>query len=150
MADAASVLREWMLQFLRNRDAFFRKIAEIKEQAIPVVRYKDGIEQRILILPDFSKAAAALSGAKEDEHLIISTLSNKKNKESLRAQWNALVPYKFLTLYFINPHSSSEKKWVLMPHVHQKVCDQTSLMHGFNSLSEMVEDITEEQMVNKA
>ena len=49
----------------------------------------------------------------------------------------------------MNPYSSGEKKWALMPHVHQKVCDNTHLMQGFLSLSEMVEDITEGQLAAK-
>ncbi len=150
MGDAKSLLKEWMLQFLKSRDAFFRKIAGMADEEGGIqVNYKDGKQQRVLIMPDLSHASASLSGSKEDQHLIIATLSNRKNKDVLAAQWKSLVEYPFLTLYFINPYSTSEKKWVLMPHVHHKVCDDSHLMQGFLSLSEMVEDITEEQIAAK-
>jgi len=147
----SKTLAEWMLQFLKSRDAFFRKIAQMTPtESGLLVKYKDGKEQHVLIIPDFSKALLAINGMKEDQHIALVALSNRKNKEALAAQWKALVAYKFLTVYFVNPFSSGEKKWVLMPHVHHKVCDEGSLMQGFASLSEMVEDISEEQVAAKS
>ncbi|HII64357.1 TPA: hypothetical protein HA280_02430 [Candidatus Woesearchaeota archaeon] len=150
MADAKTALKEWMMQFIKSRDAFFRKIAEISNHGDELlVKYKDGREQRVLTIIDFSKASSALEGCGQDTHVAIATLSNRKNKDALAAQWKSLASYPFLTLYFVNPYSSGEKKWALMPHVHQKVCDNTHLMQGFLSLSETVEDITEEQLAAK-
>ena len=94
MADAVSVIREWMMQFLKSRDAFFRKIAEMKsEEGSILVKYKDGKEQKILVAPDFSQAGSLMNGTEEDLHIAIVTLNNKKNKEALVSQWKALIPY---------------------------------------------------------
>ncbi|HLD87478.1 MAG TPA: hypothetical protein VJB12_05445 [Candidatus Nanoarchaeia archaeon] len=147
MVDPAKAIQDWIFSFLKSRDAFFRKIATIdsKEDGIHI-RYKDGKEQKAIALPDFSRAQEILRGVREDQPFMIVALNNRKNREALASLWRFFASFKGLTLYFINPYSAQEKKWVIMPHVHNKVCDQSSLMQGFASLSELVDDISEEQL----
>jgi hypothetical protein len=151
MGNAKSALKKWAIDFLRSKDAFFRKIAKIDDHSIDfTVTYKDGKEQRHFILPTLDAAIQALSTITPHRPIAIITLSNRANRQKLAELWKSLTPYKLLTIYFVNPFSSQEKKWVLMPHVHDKVCDGASLAAGFNSLSELVEDISEEEAAAKA
>ena len=151
MGDAKLLLKKWALDFVRNRDAFFRKIAKIDEGKTDfTIIYKDGREQTYMAIPSLENAQESLSSFTSEQHVVIITLNNKQNRQKLSELWKILSAYKLLTMYFVNPLSQGEKKWVLMPHVHDKVCDASSLAAGFNSLSELVEDISEEDANAKA
>ncbi len=151
MGDAKLLLKKWALDFVKSRDAFFRKIAKIEDNSIDfTVSYKDGRQQPHFMLPHLADAPQVLSSAAHDQPVAIVTLNNKANRQQLASMWKTAAQYKLLTIYFVNPFSSGEKKWVLMPHVHDKICDDVSLAAGFNSLSELVEDISEEEAASKA
>jgi hypothetical protein len=151
MGDAKALLKEWAIQFIRSRDAFFKKIAKIDDASIDfVVSYKDGRQQHYLILPSLREAQSALSSHTHEQQFAIVTLNNASNRQALTELWRFLVQYKLLCIYFANPASQGEKKWVIMPHAHAKVCDDSSLAAGFNSLSELVEDISEEDVAARA
>ncbi len=151
MGDAKFLLKQWALDFIKSRDAFFRKIAKIDDSSGNfTVSYKDGRQQKNLILPNLENAQQALSSLAQDQHIAIVTLNNKPNRQKLAELWKFLAQYKLLTIYFANPFSQGEKKWVLIPHIHDKICDAASLITGFNSLSELVEDISEEEAGAKA
>jgi hypothetical protein len=141
------------LQFVKSRDAFFRKISKIEEN-VPnadfLVQYKDGKQQPYLMVPNMENTQNVLSSFSKDQQIALVTLNNKKNRNELVKNWKAVVPYKLLTIYFANPYANGEKKWVVMPHVHSKVCDESSLGAGFNSLSELIEDISEDDVASKA
>jgi hypothetical protein len=145
MLDAKAVLKKWAFDFVKSRDAFFRKIAKIDDGPENfTVFYKDGREQPHLILPTLGEVAPLLSSIGKDKPLAIVTLNNRANRQKLADIWKSVADFKLLTIYFSNPFSNGEKKWVLMPHVHNKICDG-NLATGFNSLSELVEDISEEE-----
>ncbi len=151
MGDAKTVLKKWAFDFVKSRDAFFRKIAKIDDgEENFIVNYKDGRTQPHLIVPNLGEAVEALSKIGQDKPVAIVTLNNKANRQKLADIWKTVSDYKLLTIYFANPFSNGgEKKWVLMPHVHSKICDG-NLTTGFNSLSEMVEDISEEEAKSRS
>lgn len=150
MEDAKQMLKKWAFDFVKSKDAFFRKIAKIDDHSIDfTVSYKDGRQQPHFILPNLGDAVKVLSSLGQDKPIAIVTLNNKANRQKLAEMWKNVVQYRLLTIYFVNPFSSGEKKWVLMPHVHNKICDG-DLTTGFNSLSELVEDISEEEVIAKS
>jgi hypothetical protein len=149
MGDAKALLKQWMLQFIKSRDAFFKRIAFIEnpvQNADFMVTHKDGRQHFYIILPSLENVQQALAPFRYEQHIAIVTLNNRQNRQKLTELWNFLVQFKLLTIYFVNPFSNGEKKWVLMPHMHAKVCDDASLTTGFNSLSELVGDISEEEV----
>ena len=60
--------------------------------------------------------------------------------------WNKLILIRNLSLYFVNPFSKQEKRWVINPHLHHKISDAESLELGLNSLFIMVDPITEKEV----
>ncbi|MBS3105570.1 hypothetical protein J4234_04895 [Candidatus Woesearchaeota archaeon] len=42
-----------------------------------------------------------------------------------------------------------DKKWIVFPHTHHKVCDESSLKNGLRAMFEVVEPIEEQQLVAK-
>jgi len=51
-----------------------------------------------------------------------------------------------LSFYFINPFSKLDEKWIIFPHTHHRICDPDSLQTGLRTMSEMVDEITEDQL----
>lgn len=144
MADVVSYLKEWTITYLKNKDAFFKRIEKIEEssECSAMVHYKNGRQQCFLILPEVD-TFEMLSKHKEGDHIGIVLLNNEKNRKSVISQWNMLKKYSHLILYFVNPFSKGERKWVVMPYTHAKICEDTKLGQGLNAMAELVGDISE-------
>lgn len=143
MVDTVSYLKEWITTYLKNKDAFFKRIEKIEEssECALLIHYKDGRHQCFLILPE-SKTFEEIKTHQKEDHVAVVLLNNAGNRKSMVDQWSWLKEYRYLTLYFVNPLSNGEKKWVVMPYTHSKVCDETKLMQGLKAMAELVEDIT--------
>ena len=63
--------------------------------------------------------------------------------------WDKLTKYTSLMLYFVNPFSKLDKKWVINPHVHSKICDDKALRNGLKSMFEMVTALSEADIQQK-
>ena len=69
-----------------------------------------------------------------------------KNLDELYDNWDKYASIVSLKVYFINPSSSLEKKWVISPYVHSKISDKSSLKAGLNALFETVEPVLQENV----
>ena len=63
--------------------------------------------------------------------------------------WDKLIDFKFLSVYFVNPWSSLDKKWVIYPYTHNRIADEDSLETGLKSMFEMIEPLTESMIESK-
>jgi hypothetical protein len=63
--------------------------------------------------------------------------------------WDKLIKFPSLTLYFVNPFSKLDKKWLINPYVHSKICDDKSLKTGLKSMFEMVTPLSDADMEQK-
>ena len=45
-----------------------------------------------------------------------------------------------LSIYFVNPNSSTEKKWIIYPFTHSKITEHSALKLGLMTLFESVEE----------
>ncbi len=140
-----SFLAEWAIGFLENKDA-------IKKEIIKVERNCEGFDfciqcrektKYFLVRPAFD--GPILEKTKKEYSFGIIALNNAKNIKLLASEWKKLAEDRFLSVYFINPFSNTEKAWVIHPYTHNKVCDISSLETGLKSMAEMVEPITAEE-----
>jgi hypothetical protein len=44
-------------------------------------------------------------------------------------------------MYFVNPESATDKKWMIYPHTHHKISDPSSLKLGLESLFSTVQEV---------
>lgn len=148
---AHSFLVEWTINFLKNRDILAKKIEKIekgKDGFDLYVKYNDR-EQYAIVAPQLKDMDSIIKKIRNDSYFSIVTLNSKGNFDAVLKSWDRLVGFKFLNIIFVNPFSESDKKWVIFPHTHHKICDEGSLETGLKSMFAMVEPIEEEQLLAK-
>ncbi len=144
-----SFMVEWTINFVKNRDLVSKKIEKIekgKEGFDLYVKYKDK-EQYFIILP--SDILNAFKDIKDNSYFSIVLLNSAENLSFVLKNWNKFASFKCLSVIFVNPFSSSDKKWILYPHTHNKICDESSLETGLKSMFEMVDPADEQQTISR-
>ena len=150
MVDPASFefIKEWTVRYVRHRDIAARKISGIRgtEYGFQVIN-KDGTLIECVVQLALKKISGQFIAA--TKNALVITLSNSENVQAVNRMWDALAANSGLLVVFANPFSALEDKWVLKPHLHNKVCDRNSLLQGLRAMSELVEPIDEETLTMK-
>ena len=140
-------IREWAVGYVKHRDILTKNIINIKEEQDKViVEFKDK-EQVFLIRPIINDSV--IQEINKDENIGIVTLNSKENLDFLTKNWNKLIKFERLALFFINPFSEPDNKWFISPYVHDRICDNDSLKLGLKTMFETVETITEKEILEK-
>ncbi len=139
---------DWAKNYYKSRDAFHKNIKSIVEQNNCLeIEFKDKKEKVIscpsLELLDFNQFKD------QKDHFSIIILNNRKNIDFLVDKWKSFSQIANLKVYFINPFSETDKKWIISPHIHSKVCDESSLKQGLVAMFETVEPLTEDMLIHK-
>jgi hypothetical protein len=139
-------LLDWFVRYTKNRDIVFRKISDVKEEGNKaIVEQKDGRKIHYHAVPfpeDIEKTAASLT----EEHKGLVVYNTKENFDNLAKAWKKLAEIKNLTIYFVNPFSKLDKKWIINPQVHNSISDAASLKQGLVSMFMMVDPTTKEDV----
>ncbi len=146
-----SFLLGWTADYVKNKDMISKKIESIengKDDFDLHVKYKDR-EQYFIIMPAITDIDSIIRKIINNSNFSIVTLNSKENFEIIVKNWSKLESFKLLNIIFVNPFSELDKKWVIFPYVHNKICDEKSLKIGLKSMFDMVEPIEEEQLVAK-
>jgi 2-hydroxy-3-keto-5-methylthiopentenyl-1-phosphate phosphatase len=134
------LLKEWTVNYIKNRDILLKQIESINEKSKEwdvVVKTKTG-EKYYLIRPymeDFNKILQLLDG----NAVTVVVLNTKDNLNILIENWDKLVDYPKFCILFANPYSELEKKWVIYPKTHQFVTEKSSFGRGLKALFQTVE-----------
>ena len=102
-----------------------------------------------MIIPQIGDLKEIISKMNEKEAYGLVVLNTNNNFQMLIDNWKELIRFNFLTLYFVNPFSKLDKKWVINPHVHSKICDDNSLKTGLKSMFDMVTPLTDGEIEQK-
>jgi len=148
---AHSFLADWTLKYIKNKDVISKKIENIengKDGFDLYVKYRDR-EQYFIIFPVIKDIDSIIRRLNNSFHFSIVALNSKENFDVVLKNWNKLVSFKFLSIIFANPFSELDKKWIIFPYTHQKICDESSLENGLKSMFSMVEPIEEQQLTAK-
>ena len=151
MEESHSFLVKWAIDFVKNKDIVAKKIEHIeneKEGFDLYVRYKDR-NQYFIIQTNISNIDSIIQRLNNENYFTIVTLNSKNNFDVILKNWNKLVQFKFLSIIFINPFSEIDKKWIIFPYTHHKICDESSLETGLKAMFETIEPIGEEQLMAK-
>ena len=148
---AFDALKQWALLYVKHRDITAKKIAGIKDTGYGfLIANNDGTTTSCIVAVSFKGVGTEfISAAAADKSILVVTLSNEENIQSVYRMWDTLAASQNLLIIFANPFSSLEDKWMLMPHLHNRVCDRSSLLQGLKAMAELVEPITEEAMALK-
>jgi len=149
MIKVIDALRDWMIEYVKHRNMIMRNLVSVSPSEDSIrMKYSDR-EVMVLIRPQVSDFPAILKSFGKGSHVTIVVLNNKNNLDSLLNQWHQLVDYRFLTVYFVNPNSVLDKKWIIAPYTHHKICDDSSLAQGLQSMFETVEPIEAQELLGQ-
>ncbi len=138
MDNINSFLIDWGIRFLENKDSIRKEIAGIDKNCEGfgfIVNYKDKLKY-FIVMPLLEDNI--FTRLKEDGYFGVIILNNPANIRFIVKHWDKLANFRFLSIYFVNPFSDSEKVWAIIPHVHDKICDRASLELGLKSMAGMV------------
>lgn len=125
-------LQEWTQIFLKQRDILKKEIAEIieKDDEHLIISYTNGTQH------------VAITGKKllveclEEHPLYISILNSKENVTTLAHNWKKFAAEKQLTIIFVEPKKN--EKWLIKPHLHEKISEDEALVPGLMSMHESI------------
>lgn len=146
-----SFLVDWTISYIKNKDIVQKKIESIERDREGFdlhVKYKDK-DHYFLVAPTIIDIVPIVQKINTDLHVSVVALNSLGNFHVILKNWSRLVTFKFLSMIFVNPFSELDKKWVIFPQVHHKICDESSLESGLKSMFEMVEETDEQQMLAK-
>lgn len=132
-------LKEWTIEYIKHKDILKKSIVELKANHVIHVKTKDR-EQVYVVIPDVESFQEAIDYAEKDTWVVVVCYNTRKNLEALIKNWQTLAKYAKLSTIFANPDSHLDKKWLLYPSTHNKICDPKNLKAGLESLFAMVEE----------
>lgn len=142
------LLVEWTINYAKNRDVIDKNIETIekdREGYDLFVKRKDR-EQLFIITPFIKDINEVIGKLSPDKHISLVVFNSNGNFEVIARNWSKFIELKNFNIYFVNPFSQSDKKWIIYPYTHARISDSNSLERGLKSMFEMVEPITEEQL----
>ncbi|KHO46100.1 MAG: hypothetical protein QS98_C0005G0047 [archaeon GW2011_AR3] len=148
MEKATQFLMDWAREFIKNKNLIAKNLNAIEEKGSELlVKYRDR-EQVVLIRPVLQSFYDALKyfAADEDMHLAVVTFNTPEAFKALLDNWKELVKHRNFCVYFANPFSQTDKKWIIYPYTHSKICDEDSLEMGLRSMFETVDRISKEEI----
>jgi hypothetical protein len=137
--EAKAVLRDWIVEYVKSKDLLIKQITAIKqdEQNCDVVVEGTVKSQYIIVNPALGDLGSL--DALKDKHVVLVTANTKENMEALIKNWDRLIQYPHLSVYFVNPNSSLDKRWVIFPATHARITERSALRKGLESLYATVE-----------
>jgi len=149
MGKMYSFLVEWTVNFVKNRDLLTKNIEDVeKNKEGFFVKFKDR-KQFFIIEPFVEDIDEVIKKINEEEHFSLVVFNTKENFEVIVENWNMLIEFKKLSIYFVNPFSQLDKKWIIFPYTHHKVGSESSLESGLKTMFETVDSISKEELSKK-
>jgi len=145
MQEEKKYLIEWVQRFLNNRNMIFRTIESIERHGVYDLLVKQKAKQQfVLAEPVLTKGALNMLDA--EKNILLACFNTEENFRFMIENWKQLAACQNLTMYFVNPESEPDKKWIIAPYVHQKICDNASLKTGLRAMFETVMPLTAEKI----
>jgi len=144
-------LADWIITYLKNRDLMFRKIESVEQNKDGFdfyIKFKDK-EQFFLVMPLLQDIPNILSKFNSENHFGLVVFNTHENFDLLIKEWEKFAGIKNLSIYFINPFSNLDKKWIIHPYTHNNICEKNALKKGLKSMFEMVEPLTDHQIKDR-
>lgn len=139
MAEAKEALKAWIIEYSKGKDALTKQITAIKEQEQNADVLIEGSvkNQYVIIQPQL--AGLSKLDLLKDKHILLVTANTRENMDFLIKNWTSFIQYPHLCVYFVNPKSSTDKRWIIFPATHEKITERRALKKGIESLFTTVE-----------
>jgi hypothetical protein len=143
-------ISKWMIEYIKNKDLVKKSITNIsiEKNYNFIVEFNDKKQFFIIepIIKDINKIIRMINPV---EQISIVLLNNLHNFDLIVKNWKSFIDFKLFSIYFVNPFSELEKKWIIFPHSHHKISDEKSLKKGLKSLFQSVEQISKDKINEK-
>jgi len=139
-------LKEWFLRYVKNRDIFFKKIKNIEEIEDKIIIEEKTKKIIYYVNSDDKTFSEILTDTNDYENKGLLLYNTEKNFNNLFKEWKKLINISDITIFFINPFSKTEQKWIIHPNMHHKISDEKSLKSGLKTLFDTVELLTEKEI----
>ena len=128
-------LYEWAVAFVSSR--FYSEKYIIKKTDFGFTAGNDSEMLYCIVMPDIDiNPMLKIVGGKKVFVFVHNTV---KNLSVICDNWNRLVNYPMLRLYFVNPSSRYDAFWAICPFAHDRVADKSSLRQGLRAMFNTVE-----------
>lgn len=141
-------LKNWITEYMKHKDIFLKSIVSIKPKEDGnrgiIIEYKTK-KMDILIEPYLSQNEKIFENVKKSNELFDSVslvvLNTKENLNKILEAWEKLSQLAKLSIYFVNPDSNSDKRWIICPYTHSRITERSSLKTGLKSIFSTVEEV---------
>lgn len=140
-------LEEWLINFLKNKDILKKDIKQIDKKEGKIIVISKTKTQIFLIEPFIKKPDKLIKDIEKAKDFVsVVVLNATENFDIMMDNWAQLIKYQKLSVYFVNPFSKLEKKWIIYPRTHNLVSEKVSLKLGLLALFNTVEVLNEEEI----
>lgn len=125
-------LFEWTKEYVKFKDMLKKKIVNmIFDENKLIVEEKDNKKITYFIHENIVDCFKEIENKKNEDFVLV-CLNTYDNVEFVEKNWNKLIEYEKLVIIFTNPKTNI--KWLLKPHIHNKIIDVENLKEGLMSL----------------
>lgn len=151
MDKANSILTEWIISFLKHKDMITRNILDIQEnkEGFDIIVKTKEKKQYYMIIPFIDNINEITQRLNKEDRFGLVIYNNKENLKKIINNWEVLSTYPNFCIFFVNPSSNLEKKWIIYPYTHNKITEKKSLDTGLKTMFETVENITKEELLKR-
>ncbi len=140
MKDELKLLKEWALNYIKNRDLLVKQIEKIEENKDGwdiVVTARSGLKFYLIVpkMENFEKILERVN----NHHLTVVAFNTKENLDIMIENWSKVKDHEHLAIMFVNPNSELDKKWLVFPYTHHKITEKASLKKGLKTLFNTVD-----------
>jgi hypothetical protein len=134
------VLTSWIVEYVKSKDLLTKHITAIKTDSTDAdVVIEGALKNQFVIIQPVLGDLSRLSQLK-DKHIVLVTANTRANLEFLVTHWAEFVAHTHLSVYFVNPNSALDKRWVIFPATHDSITERKALRKGLESLFLTVEE----------
>lgn len=140
--DPAKVLKEWIIEYIKNKDIFTKSIKDIKQSNNEIIVEHTNKVHAFIVIPfieDINPITRKIDASSEFISLVI--FNSKDNLNKVIENWEKLSKNPKFSIYFVNPFSSLEKKWIIFPSTHSLISSGSNLKKGLLALFSTVEEV---------
>lgn len=123
-------LKEWTINYVKNKDLIFRKLKDFDESKDSVIFHFKDKDVEYLISSELDDNVVIFLNSKGHKAVVCD--SRKSNLDYILKNWNKLKVRENFIILMVKLETG--EKFVLNPHVHNKICDEASLKKGLQSL----------------
>jgi len=105
MDAAYPYLKEWIINYLKNRDLLFRKIEAVEENKEGFdfyIQFKDK-GQFFIVMPVMQDVGGIFTKLDSERHFGLVVLNTSSNFKVLLENWEKFAQFRHLCVYFVNP-----------------------------------------------